>query len=122
MDFNIPINLTHEIWYVILPLILAGLDVLTGWLNAWKTNTLSSKKMREGLTKKFGELVYVTVGLIFKYATGIDGISIFLSSYICLMEIISLAENCDKLGIKMPKFLKEKVNNLNDYFSGKEDK
>ena len=120
MEIDIAIiSFSHKIWYVVLPLILACLDVLTGWLYAWRTNTLDSKKMREGLTKKFGELVYIMVGILLKYAVGLEAIAIFLSFYICLMEVISLAENCDKLGIKMPKFLKDKVNNLNDKLNGK---
>ena len=30
------------------------------------------------------------------------------------MEISSLAENCDKLGVKIPPKLKEKINNENE--------
>ena len=115
------IEFSHKFWGVILPLALIGLDILTGWLNAWRTSTLDSKKMREGLTKKVGELVYIAVGILLKYAIGLEPVAIFIIFYICLMEIISLAENCDKLGIKMPKILKEKVNNLNEKLNGKEE-
>ena len=116
------INFAHKFWSLILPIALMGLDILTGWLYAWRTNSLDSKKMREGLTKKVGELVYIAVGILLKYAIGLEPVAIFIVLYICLMEIVSLAENCDKLGIKMPLFLKEKVNNLNNKLNGKEDK
>ena len=67
--------------------------------------------MRTGLSKKFGELVYVLVGIITKFALGVDLILYFTVGYICLMEISSLAENCDKLGVKIPDKLKNKLNN-----------
>lgn len=68
--------------------------------------------MRAGLGKKVGELVYATLGLLTKYALGINSISIFITGYICFMEVMSLVENCDKLGVPMPEILKKKVNNI----------
>ena len=35
----------------------------------------------------------------------------FIVLYVSYMEIISLAENCDKLGFPLPDKLKEKLNN-----------
>ena len=67
--------------------------------------------MRAGLSKKFGELVYVLVGIVTKFALGTTLILYFTVGYICLMEISSLLENCDKLGVEMPDKLKEKLNN-----------
>ena len=79
-----------------------------------KNGDFKSSKMREGLSKKFGELVYILIGILTKYALGTELILYFAVGYICLMEISSLAENCDKLGVKMPKKLKEKLNNKED--------
>ena len=67
--------------------------------------------MRTGLSKKFGELVYILVGILTKFALGTELILYFTVGYICLMEISSLAENCEKLGVKMSPKLKEKLNN-----------
>ena len=105
------IQFTNICWTILAPLILIILDVLTGIIIAWKNNNFKSAKMREGLSKKFGELVYVLVGILAKYALNTDIILYFTVCYICLMEISSLAENCDKLGVKMPNKLKEKLNN-----------
>ncbi len=105
------INFTNMGWCIATPLLLIIIDVLTGMIIAWKNNDFQSAKMRAGLSKKFGELVYVLVGIITKFALGIDMILYFAVGYICLMEISSLAENCDKLGVKMPEKLKEKLNN-----------
>lgn len=105
------IHFTNLWWAILAPLILIIIDVLTGVVIAWRNNDFQSSKMRVGLSKKFGELVYVLVGILTKYALGTDLILYFAVGYICLMEISSLAENCDKLGVKMPDKLKEKLNN-----------
>lgn len=109
-DFEI----TNVIWFILLPLVLEVLDVITGYLNAWIKNDVQSVKMREGLGKKVAELVYCTVALIINMLFNLPQISYFITGYICFMEIMSLAENCDKLGVPMPKVLKKKVNNLKD--------
>lgn len=109
-DFTI----TNEIWFIALPLILCIFDVITGYLNAWIHNDIQSVKMREGLGKKVGELVYCAVGLLINLIFTLPSISYFITGYICFMEIMSLIENCDKLGVPMPNVLKKKVNNLKD--------
>lgn len=105
------INFTSIWWAIFTPLILIIIDVLTGVIIAWRDNNFQSAKMRAGLSKKFGELVYVLVGIVAKFALGNQLILYFAVGYICLMEISSLAENCDKLGLPMPEKLREKLNN-----------
>lgn len=113
--------ITNSIWFILLPLILCTLDVVTGYLNAWIKNDVQSVKMREGLGKKVGELVYCSVGLLINLLFNLPSISYFITGYICLMEIMSLTENCDKLGVPMPKILKKKVNNLEKELEGEEN-
>lgn len=110
--------ITNSIWFILLPLILCTLDVVTGYLNAWIKNDVQSVKMREGLGKKVGELVYCSVGLLINLLFSLPSISYFITGYICLMEIMSLAENCDKLGVPMPNILKKKVNNIKEDLEG----
>lgn len=105
------IHFTNMWWAILAPMILIIIDVLTGVVIAWRNNDFKSAKMRAGLSKKFGELVYVLVGILTKFALGTELILYFTVGYICLMELSSLAENCDKLGVKMPDKLKEKLNN-----------
>lgn len=105
------IHFTSIWWAILAPMILIILDVLTGVIIAWKNNDFKSATMRAGLSKKFGELVYVLVGILTKFALGTEMILYFTVFYICLMELSSLAENCDKLGVKMPDKLKDKLNN-----------
>lgn len=104
-------HFTNIWWAILTPMILIVIDVLTGIVIAWRNNDFKSAKMRTGLSKKFGELVYVLVGILTKFALGTELILYFTVGYICLMELSSLAENCDKLGVKMPDKLKEKLNN-----------
>lgn len=105
------IQFTNIWWAILAPIFLIVLDVATGVIIAWRNNNFKSAKMREGLSKKFGELVYILIGILAKFALGTDLILYFTVGYICLMEISSLAENCDKLGVKIPTKLKEKLNN-----------
>ena len=105
------IQFTNIWWAILAPIFLIVLDVLTGIIIAWRNGDFKSAKMREGLSKKFGELVYVLIGILAKFAIGTELILYFAVGYICLMEISSLAENCDKLGVKIPTKLKEKLNN-----------
>lgn len=106
------IQWTNIMWAILSPLILIILDVFTGVIKAWKNNNFDSSKMRAGLSKKFGEIVYVLVGILTKFALGTNVITYFLVGYICIMEISSLLENCDELGVTIPEKLKEKLNNI----------
>ena len=110
-EFIRNIQFTNFAWTVVTPLILIILDVLSGVVIAWKNNDFKSATMRAGLSKKWGEIECVLVGILTKFALGTDMILYFTVGYICLMEISSLAENCDKLGVAMPKQLKDKLNN-----------
>ena len=114
MEELLKLNFTNIVWVFVLPLLLMVLDIITGYYNAWKNKEVSSSKMRDGLGKKCAELCYILVGTAFKFAFGIDAIMYFMAVYICYMEIVSLAENCDKLGISLPKVVKEKLNNNED--------
>ena len=105
------IQFTNIWWAILAPLILIIIDIATGVVIAWKNNDFKSAKMREGLSKKFGELVYILIGILTKFALGTEMILYFVVGYICLMEISSLAENCDKLGVDIPDKLKDKLNN-----------
>lgn len=111
MEEIMNLRFTSDVWYIFVPLILCVLDVVTGYLNAWIKNEVKSWRMREGLGKKAGELCYVTLGVISKYALGNGAIMMFLTLYISFMEIVSLFENCNKLGVPIPKAIEKRINN-----------
>lgn len=105
----------NEIWVLILPLILMGIDVGTGFINAWAKHEIQSSKLRSGLGKKVGEIAVLVIGEFFSFALKIPpDVMKFLSFYIILMEIISILENLDKLGVPIPKFVSKVLNNAEE--------
>lgn len=111
MEELMNLHFTNNFWVFILPLALMILDVITGYYNAWKSKEISSSKMRDGLGKKCAELCYVVLGTLFNFAFGISAVMYFMVIYVCYMEIVSLFENCAKLGLPVPNRIKEKINN-----------
>lgn len=105
----------NEFWCLILPIVLMGVDILTGFINAWAKKEIQSKKLRVGLSKKVGEISILVIGEFISYALRVPPeIMKFLSLYIVLMEFISILENLDKMGIPIPAFISKTVNNVTD--------
>lgn len=111
MEYIKSLKFTHDYWALLLPCILMVLDIITGYYNAWKSKTISSKKMRDGLGKKLAELVYIVAGILISVSFNIKPVGYFISFYVIYMEIVSITENCEKLGLPMPEKVKEKINN-----------
>ena len=83
-----------------------ALDIITGFVNAWAKNDIRSSAMRQGLARKFGELVIIAIGQLFFYGVGLPKYIVAgISTYIILMELISICENLKKLGVPIPKFI-----------------
>lgn len=109
------VQFSNSAWIFIVPIALMGIDYATGILNAWLKGEIKSKKMREGLAKKFGELCVLVMGAIFSYGLAIPIIVInFVSVYIIIMELISICENLNKLGVPIPKFIKKALSEANE--------
>ena len=109
------LHFTHTYWIIVLPVLLMGLDILTGLIYAWTSKTFQSARMRAGLAKKFGEIAYIVSGVAVTYAMGLPlYILIGIAVYICFMELMSILENCDKLGAPVPGFVKAVLNNIDD--------
>lgn len=110
------LQFTSPTWVYALPLILMGVDILTGLVNAcFKEKNFQSSVMRAGLTKKVGEISIIVVAIVCTYGLGIPvaamkGIVI----YIAFMELMSIFENADKMGVPLPFFVKSLVNNIQD--------
>ncbi len=111
-DLIMNLEFTNIWWAFILPFILMIIDVITGYINAWKNNNVQSAKMRDGLGKKCAELTYIVLGVLLKFAFKLDIVMYGIILYICYMEINSIMENCDKLGFKIASGkINEKLNN-----------
>ena len=100
------ITFANDFWVMMLPAILMALDIITGFVNAWAKNDIRSSAMRQGLARKFGELVIIAIGQLFFYGVGLPKYIVAgISTYIILMELISICENLKKLGVPIPKFI-----------------
>lgn len=110
------LQFTSPTWVYALPLILMGVDILTGLVNAcFKERNFQSSVMRAGLTKKVGEISIIVVAIVCTYAVGVPtAVMKCIVIYIVFMELMSIFENVDKMGVPLPKFLKSLINNIND--------
>ena len=52
----------------------------------------------------------IIVGMLISEAFNVKPIEYFISLYVVYMELVSIAENCNKLGVPMPDKIKEKIN------------
>ena len=126
-------------WVVVIWLFALVLDYITGSAAAAKAGEWSSKTAREGLWHKLGSIVAVLVAAMCDIALGvvIDGIGVeevtdwiggsmtFATPMVCIWYIIteagSILENADKLGAKIPKFLRNRLDKLKDTVEEKAD-
>ena len=107
------IHFDHAWKIIIVPLVLMGFDILTGFINSWKRKRISSSKLRDGISHKFGEILIIIVSLFLQYSLGMpEEICTFLTIYIIIMECISILENCEKLGVKVPAWLTDKLKSV----------
>lgn len=105
----------NELWVLFIPLGLMAVDVLTGIIKAWAHNDFQSAIMRAGLAKKAGEILILVVGELISYGMILpDSIMNGISFYIIFMEVMSIMENLDELGIPIPKFVRDVINNVDD--------
>lgn len=119
-------HFTNEIWAVLLPFVLIATDFLTGFINAWSKGEVKSAILRKGLAKKIGEIVAIALGELFVTALDLPTlVASGVSIYIIVMELISICENLDKMGVPIPKFVKralaETSEKINEDDKEKED-
>ena len=124
LQFISQFHFRNELWVLFIPLGLMAIDVLSGVIKAWAHNDFQSKIMRAGLAKKAGEIVILVVGELVSFGLLLpDTIMNCISFYIIFMEIMSILENADALGIPIPKFVKDVINNVDDQLqNGHHDK
>ena len=102
----------NEAWVLVLPIALMVIDFLTGSINAWANNDFKSKIMRSGLNKKTGEIAIIVIGELFSYGLGLpEYIMNLVSGYIIIMELTSVLENLNKMGVPIPKFIADSLSN-----------
>lgn len=115
LQFVEQFSFRNEWWVLFTPLIIMGIDVVTGVVTAWAKQSFDTSVMRAGLGKKAGEIMILVVGELLSYGLMLpDVIMNGVSFYIIFMEAMSVLENINTLGIPIPKFIRDAVNNAND--------
>ncbi len=110
MDAIKEITFTHRYWVILLPLILIGADIVTGWIQASVNGTWDSTKMRKGLFRKSGELLTIVVAYAIQEAIVLPlDVTSCISAYIIIMELLSILENLDQAGVPVPVFIKSRL-------------
>lgn len=106
---------TNNYRVLIVPFALMVFDFITGISHAWATGHLKSYRMREGLNKKVGEITMIIIGCLFNWALNVPKYVIYgIVLYVIIMELISICENLDKMGVPVPKFIKKALRNAED--------
>ena len=117
------IQFTSNVWPMLLPVILIGADILTGWIQASINGTWDSTKMRKGLFRKSAELVIIILAYVIQMAVALPiNIFIFISIYVCVMEILSVIENLDQAGLPVPTWITKRLRKaMDDIMTGDEE-
>lgn len=100
----------RDCYIFIVPVVMMLFDYITGIMKAWHTNSISSTKLRDGLNHKAGEIIIILIAVFLQKTLGTPKeITIFVSIYIIITEIVSIIENLDEIGVKIPSWVKTKL-------------
>lgn len=109
------VEFSSKLWVLMLPLALMGLDIITGLVKAWSKEEFKSKKMRSGLSKKIGEIAIIVIGELFQYALNLPVyVMTCISLYITFMEVMSVVENLNELGVPLPAFITKALQTVDE--------
>ena len=87
--------------------ILVGIDIGTGLINAILKKNLSSKRSYIGMFKKVSIIAVVVTAFIIEQILKVDKIGELVSTFFIITEALSILENCNDMGVPIPKFLKD---------------
>ena len=116
--------ITIEINELIIPfitlIIVMLLDYISGIAKAWQKSALNSGIGIKGIIKKVFNIFLVIIGIIldilmlyiFPEMQIKMLFSLMITFYIIINEIISILENINELGIKIPKFVEKLISKL----------
>lgn len=109
-------------------------DIITGWLKGWHTGSLDSAKNFRGYVRKATIIILAIVGIMLELTVAValmflqmDSINILglnmvdipliatvMLVWLCLGEILSIAENMSGMGVRMPKFMEDGIKRINN--------
>ena len=97
-----------------------GFDILTGFLKAFYKEGINSTVLRKGLFHKLSEIVAVAGAALFEYGSTYVNLNIDIplvacvSTYICIMETISILENLSEVNPGLGKLFKPYLEKMKD--------
>ena len=123
LQFVSQFDFRNEWWVLFTPLIIMGVDIITGVVKAWVNKNFEASIMRAGLGKKAGEAAILIAVELLSYALNLPDIVMNCASfYIIFMEGMSILENVDELGLPVPGFIKKVINNVDEQLKNGTDK
>jgi toxin secretion/phage lysis holin len=92
------------------------IDYVTGVMSAGKAGSVTSNRAYTGLKKKAGMIAFVVICNQLDLISGNDAGFLRNAMIMALIgtEGISIAENCGRLGLNVPPFLKNALEQLKD--------
>ena len=88
------IHFQNMLWLLLIPVAMMAIDIVTGLINAWATNSFQSARMRTGLAKKCGEIIIILIGMMFTYGMNLPmyiltGIAVYIITkpILCLVDV-----------------------------------
>lgn len=94
-------------------LVVIALDYITGLIKGYKNSNLDSKVGIKGILKKIGVLCLVALSVVVDKITGETGlIRTTIIYYLVANEGLSIIENLADIGIIVPEFLKNRLNQI----------
>ena len=113
METVAQVHFTSNMWSILLPVILMGADIITGWIQASINGTWDSTKMRKGLFRKSAEIIIIVLAYVVQVAVALP-VDIFISIYVCIMEVLSVIENLDQAGLPVPGWITRRLKKAMD--------
>lgn len=102
-------------YFILIYVFFDIVDFAFGFSNAWKNNEVQSRKMKLGILKFFGYLLIIfcciCIDVMIYLGTGVpiidtlSPIAKICTTFIIVIEFISIIENASLLGLPIPKFL-----------------
>lgn len=101
------LNFLFGLWHMSLAIVgtLIILDLLTGLAAAFINKEVRSRKMTEGIIRKFMMVSMITVGQLLDLFWGVGFIRDFIVGALIINEVISITENFSKAGVPVPQKL-----------------
>lgn len=103
---------------VLILLAMMMLDMLTGLLKASAKKTLESRTMGEGMRRKIAVFAVIGGTILLEGVFSTNGVPLngflykWATSWFIAVEALSLYENAQELGVRIPDFLKEMTQRL----------